>query len=222
MCGRYTYTQIPAEAVVVPPEEAPEMTLEPVYNVAPSHYCPVRPMDAPSQLHLFHWGLIPHWAKDHKIGYRMINARSETILEKPAFRDPVRRSRCLVYADGFYEWQKRGKAKQPFRIIVNEGQPFYFAGISARWRHPDGHWIHSFSILTTEPNELMADIHDRMPVILPPSAQDRWINPHEAAEDLLDLLRPYDPAQMRAYPVSQAVGNVRNQGPELVEPVGEG
>ncbi len=217
MCGRYTFTQLPAQETIA---QSVELPLEPRYNMAPSQAGLVRPSDDPQRYHVFRWGLIPHWAQDHKIGYKMINARLETVLEKPAFRQPIRKQRVLVWADGFYEWKKSGKDKQPYRIVVGEGVPFHFAGIADRWRNPEGEWIDSYTILTTEPNELMADLHHRMPVILGPEEADAWLDPATDIESLLPSLRPYPAEQMRAYPVDPRVGNVRHESPELIAPLG--
>ena len=219
MCGRYTFTQMPKAEAVVQPEQG-ALPLQPRYNIAPSQACLIKPSDDPQHYHFYRWGLVPFWAKDPKIGYQMINARSETVLEKPAFREAVRKRRCLVPADGFYEWKKNGSRKQPYRITLGQGQPFHFAGLSERWQSPEGEWLHSFTILTIAPNELMADIHDRMPVILTPELEQAWLDPEAKAEALVHDLRPYPAEQMRAYPVSPAVGNVRNDGPELIEPQG--
>lgn len=216
MCGRYTFTQTPNPDLIVLPEEGFK-TLTPNYNVAPGQLCPVIPQDDPKSIHLFQWGLIPYWAKDEKMGFKMINARSETVATKPAFRDPIRRSRCLVWADGFYEWKKDISGKQPFRITLKTGNPFFFAGISDRWRSPEGKIIETFSVLTTEPNELMMDIHDRMPVIFTESEKNQWLDPTLSTDSVLSLLRPFDASLMEAYPVSPSVGNVRNNSANLVE-----
>ena len=216
MCGRYTFTQLPEQEKIAQPAELP---LQPRYNMSPSQAGLVRPTDDPQRYHAYRWGLIPHWAKDHKIGYKMINARLETVLEKPAFRQPIRQRRVLVWADGFYEWKKSGKKKQPYRIVVGNGQPFHFAGIADRWRNPAGQWIDSFTIITTEPNELMADIHDRMPVILRPEETEAWLDPDTDIEALVPSLRPYPAESMRAYAVDPRVGNVRNESPDLIQPL---
>lgn len=218
MCGRYTFTQLPAVELA---ETAVPFAdwLRPRYNVAPTNYCPIFPMQAPERVHLYRWGLIPHWAKDEKIGYRMINARSETVAEKPAFRGALARGRCLVWADGFYEWQRQGKAKQPYRITLHDGGAFLMAGLCAQWQGPDGVVIPSFTILTTTPNALMAPIHDRMPVILSATAAQQWLAPDFLPVDLPALCAPYPAEAMRAYPVGAAVGNVRHDHPGLVAPI---
>lgn len=216
MCGRYTLTHIPKNKEVILPEGL-EVTLAPRYNIAPSQYAAVIPQADAQRIHAFRWGLIPAWAEDMSIAAQTINARMETVLDRPAFRQAVQMGRCLVLADGFYEWKKNGADKQPYRITLKGEKPFAFAGISDKWRHPDGHWIESFSIITTAPNELMADIHNRMPAILSEEMAAAWLDPRQDAEELVELLRPY-PGEMQAYPVSQSVGNVRHDSPRLIAP----
>jgi putative SOS response-associated peptidase YedK len=216
MCGRYTLTDLPE----VPALAEGEGEFSPRYNIAPTNRCPVITQEDPSHIHLYRWGLVPFWAKDIKIGYRMINARSETLAEKSSFRNPLKRSRCLVLADGFYEWKKQDGKKQPYRIVLKDQSIFTFAGLYDRWRDPEGNFLYSFTIITTEPNELMVDIHDRMPVLLDQVAGEQWLHPGLPQEDALALLRPFNPDLMSAYPVSAAVGNVRNDEPSLIEPIG--
>ncbi|MEM9719859.1 MAG: SOS response-associated peptidase [Bacteroidota bacterium] len=219
MCGRYSYTtSLEAGEVILPAGDA-AINLSPRYNVAPSQYCPIIPQRDPRQTYMYRWGLIPFWAKDISIGYKMINARSETVTEKSTYARPFQKSRCLVLADGFYEWKGKGKNKQPYRIVLRSGKPFYFAGLYSEWKSPEGNGIPSFTILTTEPNELVAPIHNRMPVILNKEAALNWLTPSAEAFDLLNLLRPYPMEEMEAYPVSKAVGNVRNDSEELIAPV---
>jgi putative SOS response-associated peptidase YedK len=218
MCGRYTYTQLPAKAAIAAPAAPEDIPLQPRYNMAPTQGGLVRPSEDAAHYHVMRWGLIPHWAKDAKIGYKMINARLETVLEKPAFRQPVRQRRVAVWADGFYEWKQTSQGKQPYRITRQDEQPFHFAGLADRWRDPDGRWIDSFTILTTEPNALMAEIHNRMPVMLAPEQIDPWLDPDAEVEALLAQLGPYPADLLRAYPVGTAVGNVRNESPALIEP----
>ncbi|MNN41756.1 putative SOS response-associated peptidase YedK [compost metagenome] len=166
------------------------------------------------------WGLVPSWAKDDKICSKMINARAETITEKPAFNQLLASRRCIIPADGFYEWQQRGNTKQPFRIVMNDGGIFSFAGLYDIWSDPNGNKLSTCTIITTEPNALMADIHNRMPVILRQEDEIEWLDRENTnVPSLLKLLRPYDTNKMRAYPVSSAVGNVRNNSPELLQEV---
>ena len=216
MCGRYTFTQAPDESVVVQPEGM-NIPLIPRYNIAPSQYVALSPQEDPDHIHFYRWGLIPHWAKDEKVGYMMINARSETLLEKASFKGAFRKHRCLIWADGFYEWKKSPSGKQPYRIILKSGEVFAFAGIAARWKSPEGKWLKSCSIITTEPNGLMADIHNRMPVILKKEDEAQWLDPEVSAEDLLPLLKPFNSEQMKAYTVSPAVGKVQNDSEHLIE-----
>lgn len=219
MCGRYSFTQVPEkENLVLPPVS--DVLLRPRYNIAPSQWAPIIPDFDAGHIHFFRWGLVPHWAKDLKIGYRMINARGETVHEKPAFRHSFQAKRCLVLADGFYEWKKNGKEKQPYRILMSDEKPFQMAGLYAFWTHPDGSLIQSFTVITTAPNALMEDIHDRMPVILDDERAGYWLDSEAKEEELKSLLSPFPSEKMRAYPVSKAVGNVRNDHAGLIEEVG--
>jgi putative SOS response-associated peptidase YedK len=169
------------------------------------------------------WGLIPSWAKDPNIGNKMINARAETVAEKPAFREALARSRCLVPADGYYEWQREGRMgqrKQPFYICLRDGRPFAFAGLWERWAGPDGTIIESCAILTTEPNESLKDIHDRMPVILAQADYDQWLDPAVRQAQLLQpLLRPYPPEDMIACAVSLRVNDPGHDDVACIAPV---
>ncbi|MEL6653728.1 MAG: SOS response-associated peptidase, partial [Bacteroidota bacterium] len=152
------------------------------------------------------------------IGYKMINARSETLHEKSAFKRPFQKQRCLVPADGFYEWKRSPEGKQPYRITLQDETLFYFAGLFDSWRSPEGQTIYSYTIVTTEPNELMLDIHDRMPVILDAGSAERWLSQQESAGELRELFVPFPAERMKAYPVSPLVGNVRNESSRLIDP----
>jgi len=177
------------------------------------------PNDGKNRLDFFVWGLIPSWAKDPSIGNRMINARAETLLEKPSFRNAFRRRRCLILADGFYEWRKEPGGKTPIFIQMEDGKPFAFAGLWELWRAPDSSEVLSCTIITTEPNDLMASIHNRMPVILPERAYSRWLESGEVDPGpLVELLKPYEASPIRAYPVSPLVNNPKNDLPELISP----
>jgi len=217
MCGRFTLT-LDAEAVqssfgVAPPPGG----FPPRYNIAPTQPVAVVANDGRGRIELFVWGLIPSWAKDPAIGQRLINARAETLAEKPSFRSAYRRRRCLILADGFYEWRKEGTLKQPMYIRLKSGEPFAFAGLWEVWHSPLGDEIPSCTIITTEPNDLMAPIHNRMPVILPRDAYPAWLDPAERpAEKLQGFLRPYPADEMEAYPVSTAVNNPRADSPECI------
>lgn len=191
------------------------------YNVAPMQDVPVVWNQPEPCLGLARWGLVPFWAKDPSIGSRMINARAETIAEKPAFRAALRQRRCLLPADGFYEWRRveGTEAKVPTYVRLADGSPFAFAGLWESWKQPDGGRLHTCTIITTEPNELMRTIHDRMPVILPESGMKQWMQPDVTdPAALLRLLRPFPADRMEAYPVSRRVNHPSNDGPDLVVP----
>jgi len=176
--------------------------------------------DGSRVLRLMRWGLIPSWAKDPSIGSRMINARSETVAEKPSYRNALKRRRCLIVADGFYEWQKQpGGGKVPMFISLADRQPFGFAGLYETWTEPEsGESLVTCTIITGPPNDLVKSIHDRMPIILPPEAYDLWLEPREMNTGLLtELLKPYPAEQMAAYPVSTRVNTPANDDPSLIE-----
>ena len=220
MCGRFTLSQ-PAEAIaeVFQLNEVP--SLEPRYNIAPTQLVPTVLRSPEQQLrrqcHLLRWGLIPSWAKDPAMGARLINARSETVAEKPSFRAAFRHRRCLVVADGFYEWQRQERKKQPFYFRLQNGQPFAFAGLWEHWKDADGETIETCTILTTEANDVLRPIHDRMPVILDPKDYDLWLDPAvQKSEPLQHLLRPYQAEAMTSYPVSTKVNNPVNNSPECI------
>jgi putative SOS response-associated peptidase YedK len=222
MCGRFTLTDPDADLTVqfnLP--EIPDMP--PRYNIAPTQPVAavrVSPEASQREMVLLRWGLIPFWAKDVKIGARMINARSETAAEKPAFRAAFRRRRCLVVADGFYEWQKQNGTKQPFFIHLRDGHPFALAGLWEHWEGPGGDVIESCTLLTTQPNELLKALHNRMPVILHPQDYDLWLDPQvQQADPLRPLLQPYPPDHMDAYPVSRWVNSPGNDDPRCIEPL---
>ncbi len=164
------------------------------------------------------WGLVPYWAEDASVGDKMINARSETAAEKPAFRESLQRCRCLIPADGFYEWPRRIKAKQAFYFGLSDDSLFAFAGLWDRWRAPDGTTLETCTILTTTPNQLLADVHDRMPVILPPTSYDLWLDPRfRDSAATTEMLKPYDAGRMRRYAVSTRVNSVTNDDSECSE-----
>lgn len=224
MCGRYyrrSDKQRIAEAfrVGVPPT----FEILPSYNVAPQTFQPVVRLSRDTsdrELALLQWGFIPYWAKGAKVGISTINAKSETVASSSVFREALRYRRCLVPADGFYEWQKlEVKNRQPWAIGLSDGSLFAFAGLWERWKDKaTGHPLETYTILTTEPNELTAPIHDRMPVILSPRDYDRWLAPADLAQLPVDLLRPRLAEEMAAWKVGTAVGNVRNDDPSLCNP----
>lgn len=227
MCGRFVSATPPDQVAAYFGTEAPEALLEPRYNLAPTDDVYAVLADGTTRhLDAFHWGLVPSWAKDPKIGSKMINARAETLAEKNAYKAAFKRRRCLIPADGFYEWRKhatdpKGK-KQPFFIHHPDGEPYAFAGLWEVWRGPekDQDPLRSCTIVTTSPNEPMAAIHDRMPVILGPDSWDTWLDRDNDDLELLGrLLVPSAPRLIAMHPVSTDVNNVRNRGAQLADPV---
>ena len=220
MCGRFTLTaDLSALQENFPFVEMPE-GMQPRFNIAPTQPVAVVPNDGRNRLDFFVWGLIPSWAKDPSIGNRLINARAETLLEKPSFRNAFRRRRCLVLADGFYEWKQVERGKTPMYIRLDGGKPFAFAGLWESWNAPDGSNVLSCTIITTEPNDLMATIHNRMPVILPAQAYSTWLEAGESdTKNLIELLKPYPSAEMQAYPISPLVNSPNNDVPEVIRPI---
>lgn len=222
MCGRFTLTaDVNTLQNTFPWLNVPG-DLQPRYNIAPSQPIAVVPNDGKNQLDFYVWGLIPFWAKDPSIGYRMINARSETLAEKPSFKNAFKRRRCLVLADGFYEWRKEGagKPKTPMYIQLESKEPFAFAGLWENWNAPDGSQVLSCTIITTRPNTLVEKIHNRMPVILPADGYSTWLEPSEQNPEVLsELLEPYPASEMMAYPVSTSVNSPINESPDCIEPV---
>ena len=223
MCGRYRLSRRKQLVEEYFDTESDEPEWTPRYNIAPSQPVPVirqNPKEPRRELSLMRWGLIPSWAKDASVAARMINARSETAGTKPAFRDPLTNRRCLIPADGFYEWQRTGKVKQPYCFEVNDGELFAFAGLWDHWKDPSGQWIKSCSILTTTQNVVASAVHDRMPVILDRTDYDLWLDPGMKNVDALsEMLRPYDARMMRCYPVSGRVNHVANDDAECAKPV---
>jgi putative SOS response-associated peptidase YedK len=225
MCGRYTVAvdpQLLAERFgVALPED-----VEPRFNVAPTDpVLAVTRRGGRRELLVARWGLVPHWAKDPKAGAKMINARAETLTEKAAYRSLLERGRCLILADGFYEWQRDGRARQPFHITRGDGGPFAFAGLRTAWRDPrdpDGPLLRSCTIVTTAANPVVAHIHPRMPVILDPADEAAWLDPGTPPPRLHAMLHALPDAQTHARAVSKAVNDARYDGPEcLAEPVPE-
>lgn len=222
MCGRFAFYS-PAEAVAQLFGVAGVPELQPRFNIAPTQYVPVvrQKTDGARRVDLLRWGLVPFWAKDMSIGNRMINARAETLASKPAYRDSFRRRRCIVPANGFYEWQARDGDKQPYFISLGGERVFGMAGLWSAWRPKDKpeQRLETFTIVTTEPSDKVRDLHDRMPVILPPDAYAAWLAADGGDEELLDLLRPFDAPELVSWPVSRAVNDPRNEDPGLVDPV---
>lgn len=216
MCGRYTLiTNV--ETVAETFGVAPTIETTPRYNIAPTQDIVAILNNGSRHMDLLRWGLIPSWAKEESIGSRMINARAETLAEKPSFKPLLRGKRCLIIADGFYEWQSDGKNKTPMYITLQNNQPFAFAGLWDLWKSSDGRQVQSCTIITTEPNELMASIHNRMPAILRPGAYEDWLNPQLRDEHVLThWLKPYPTELMKARPVSKLVNNPRNDTAEIL------
>jgi putative SOS response-associated peptidase YedK len=221
MCGRFTLTTSAKKLAEAFSNFQPPAELTPRYNVAPSQPVAVVANNGQNKVDFFTWGLIPSWAKDPSVGDRMINARSETLAEKPSFRTAYRRRRCLILADGFFEWRRNpDKSKTPMYIQLESREPFAFAGLWEEWHSSEGDEILSCTIITTQPNEFMAKIHNRMPVILAREAYAQWLDPGEQKPDQLQgLLVPYPAEQMMAYPVSTLVNNPRNDTPDCISPV---
>jgi putative SOS response-associated peptidase YedK len=219
MCGRYRLSRKDRFAQYF--EVDPFENFEPRYNIAPTQpVTVVRRAGNARDLATMRWGLIPSWSQDASIGASLINARSETVLEKPAFRDSFRSRRCLIPANGFYEWKRAGKSKQPYHFGLNDDELFAFAGLWDRWRGPEGKTVESCSILTTTPNELLSDVHDRMPVILSQMHYEAWLMaPVSEGERLQELLVPIEAERMRCYPVSAMVNAAQNESPECARQI---
>lgn len=217
MCGRFTLTVDPAELQdLLDLIEVPSQ-LSPRYNIAPTQPVAVVTSAAARKVEIFQWGLIPSWSKDPAMGSRMINARGETVNEKPAFRVPFQRKRCLILADGFYEWKALDKGKQPYYIRLAGGGPFTFAGLWDHWLSPGGDERLTCTIITCEPNAVMSTLHNRMPVILDAPARWDWLDPETPPLALKAMLTPYA-GQLEAYPVSRLVNKPDHDSPECIVP----
>ena len=223
MCGRYVLKAALPEIARMLGMDV-DLVLEPSYNIAPSRSVPVCRMEASGekQLALMHWGLIPPWAKKSEPGYRLINARAETVAEKPTFRSALQHRRCLIPADGYYEWKSMQGRKQPYYFHMRDGDPFCFAGLWERWQPTEGAPVESCAIITTGANALGSEIHHRMPVILPRPEYAGWLAPGTTAPaQVLPLLRPFPPDAMRVYPVSTLVNNARVDEPRCITPLAD-
>ena len=219
MCGRFALI-VDASVLADVFDVDPPRELQPRFNIAPTQTIPIvrAGKETPRECSMMRWGLVPSWAKDEKIGARMINARGETVADKPSFRSAVKSRRCLIPADGFYEWVRTGEGKQPHFIHFADGRPFAFAGLWERWHKGEGGPLDTCTIITTTPNELVADLHDRMPVILPPHRFEEWLEPRPLSpERLQEVLAPHPAKGMEAYPVSTYVNSPRNEGPNCVQ-----
>ena len=221
MCGRYTLIADLGDLAQRFEFDGSDFSYDPGYNIAPTEsVLTVRNVEG-REAAFMRWGLVPFWAKDPKIGSRMINARAETVAEKPAFRNALKKRRCLVLADGYYEWQKTPVGKRPYRIIMKSGEPFAMAGLWETWKDHQGKVVPSCTIITTAANDFLAPIHDRMPVILPREMEELWLDPvTDDAAVLTGILTPYSDDGMDAYEVSTLVNYARNDGPEVIARVG--
>lgn len=224
MCGRSSLTKTEKELeerfnATFYSEELERYNPLPNFNVAPTHMHPVQTNQDPEHLHFYKWGLVPFWAKDPKIGYRMINARIETVAEKPSYKNALRKRRCLVPFDGYYEWIKEGKQKLPFRIQTKDQEIFCVAGLWETWKDPEGSYLHTFTLLTQPASEGIAHIHDRMPVILLKDQEEQWIDDELNPIDVLETIQPYTSDQLDYYRVSTRVNSVRENDDRLIEPI---
>ncbi|RDI70369.1 SOS response-associated peptidase [Halopelagius longus] len=235
MCGRYSLFT-PAEELRDRFDAEPARRLKPRYNCAPGQELPVVTNDAPEEMRFLKWGLVPGWADDRSAKDGLINARAETVDEKPSFREAFERRRCLVPADGFYEWAAPDGEKRPYRVAFEDDRPFAMAGLWERWRpertqtglgdfadggaaDADPDVLETFTVVTTDPNEVVAELHDRMAVVLDPDEEETWL--HGDSEEAASLLDTHPGDEMRAYPVSARVNNPANDAPDLIEPVEE-
>jgi putative SOS response-associated peptidase YedK len=224
MCGRFTITVTMEEVEKLceaefEKQEDELMLFPPNYNASPGQKLPVITNEAPNKIVNYRWGLIPFWAKDPTIGYKLINARSESILEKPSFKNAFKKRRCLIPADGYYEWDKKGKEKKPYRITLKNGELFSFAGIWETWTDKSKNQIRTFSIITTEANELTKKLHDRMPCILNLEQKSDWLDIDLPEEVASEMLKQYPSSKMKMYEVSPKVNSPKNNTPDLVKPV---
>ncbi len=221
MCGRFSLTKpkkIKAKDLKIKQEEVD--LLKPRYNIAPSNNIAAILKGGERHIETLRWGLIPSWSKDETIGARMINARAETLSEKPSFKGLLNKHRCLILADGFFEWLDTGRGKQPHFIHLKSGEPFTFAGLWSHWTNPKGEEVRTCTIITCQPNKLMEKIHNRMPVILDAEARDVWLDPeNKEGKILTGLLNPYPEKGMEAYPVSKVVNSPANDVEECIKPV---
>ncbi|MDN8593138.1 SOS response-associated peptidase [Paenibacillus sp. 11B] len=221
MCGRFTIID-PIESIMERylASDVKGFDYRPNYNVAPMQFIPsIIATSNGNCLGSLRWGLVPSWAKDDKIGSKMINARAETLTEKPAFRRLVSTKRCIIPCSGFYEWKKDESGKQPMRILMRDGSIFSLAGLYDTWLDPDGNKLSTCTIITTEPNSLMAEIHNRMPAIIRPQDESEWLNRETDNKSVTSLLRTFAAEEMRAYKVDSSVGNVRNNNKDLIQEV---
>ena len=224
MCGRFTLSAPPEVISMCFDIETDSFNYLPAFNIAPTqNVLTIRNRDSSKHAQTMRWGLIPFWAKEAKIGNKMINARSETVIENKVFKTPFQKRRCLILADSFYEWVRVSKSKQPIRILLDSEKPFAFAGIWESWKDPNdpnADAVESCSIITTHANTLIQPIHDRMPVILPRELESDWLDLDNTDTSFLrEIMIPFDPGLMKCYPVSQAVNSTKNEGKDLITPI---
>jgi putative SOS response-associated peptidase YedK len=221
MCGRFALSVKTEDIEKLKPGFTAEEELTPRYNIAPTQNIAVSLNDGKNSVSMARWGLIPFWAKDESIGNKMINARAETLLEKPSFSKSLKTKRCLIFADAFYEWKKSGdsKRKTPYLVKMKNSEPFTFAGLWDKWINPNGESVITAIIITTEPNELMKVIHHRMPVILDEEARTKWLAKESKNEELVSLLKPYPDIEMTAYEVSTIVNSPTADFPGCMSPI---
>ena len=218
MCGRFSRHHKPDEIAERFDVELIDFDFDPRYNIAPSQISPVIAFQSERKMMAAKWGLVPFWAKDPAIGNKLINARAETLAEKPSFKNALAKRRCLIPADGFYEWQKKSKGpSQPYFVRLNGGGLFAFAGLWELWKNPEGGMLQTFTIITTEPNELIKTFHHRMAVILKPEDEGEWIDPENSVNEVLRLLKPYPAEGMEAYMVSRAINSPSTDNEALIE-----
>jgi putative SOS response-associated peptidase YedK len=212
MCGRFSLVPTPEELTNTFFLKI-NVAVTPRYNIAPGQQVLIiRQGERGKKISAVRWGLLPHWAKDEKLSHKLINARAETVQDKPVFQDAFKERRCIVPATGFYEWKTVGNRKQPYFIKMNNGRLFAMAGIWESWQGPKGEAIESCAILTTDANTIVGKIHDRMPVILPQSSYGLWLDPIRNGQSYHEYFHSYDPFKMTAYQVSSMVNNVKNEG----------
>lgn len=221
MCGRFTLTLEPGELQELLDLGPFVHIVQPRYNIAPSQPVPIVKDPNTRAVELYQWGLVPFWSKDIKIGSRLINARSETAAEKPSFRAAFKYRRCLILADGFYEWKKEagGGGKAPYLFTLKDDRPFTFAGLYEHWESPVGGELHTCTILTCEPNALVGAVHNRMPVMLNAEQRWQWLNPEMDRKILMTFMKPYPSDEMKGFEVSRMVNSPGNDNPDIVRPV---
>ena len=226
MCGRSSLTKSEKELearfkATFYSEDLEKYNPLPNYNVAPTHIMPIITNQDPSHFLPLRWGLIPFWSKDIKVGYKLINARIETVFQKPAFKYAVEKRRCLVPMDGYYEWKKEGTKKTPYRITTTDQEIFSVAGLWENWKSPDGQLIQSFTVLTQPPSSSIAHIHDRMPAILSKEQEQDWLDMNIAPAQVMTIINPYDDSRLKAYPVSNRIGKVTENDAALILEISE-